>query len=183
MEKISRQQNKDWIDCAYDPVFETKKMQGGTNCIVASVSACLPSPFENLVRVLEGPYMLLYVLHTPRGEGKPGRYQSEEFSAEKLSAFLLEFGNYLYSDARFDLWAYSPAERATIVWDRHNLIYAYGPLPRYERVLSELGYGVAFPLIPTPHAHNYREEFDETAARLLKNYLWAYSPLRPEDEQ
>jgi hypothetical protein len=36
-----------------------------------------------------------------------------------------------------NLWIHSPEAGATVVWDRHDLLYAYGPLERIGAVLKE----------------------------------------------
>ena len=132
---------------------------------------------------MQPPYLLLYILHTPRGEGEPGRYQSAELSATDLQALMARFGAYLSSDARFDLWAYSPSEDATVVWDRHNELYAYGPLARFSEELRALGFFSGSISTPAPHQHHYRQELDAPASELLAALEWSHSPLRPEDEQ
>ena len=111
---------------------------------VPRVHAGLPAgglePFEALVSQMEAPLLLLYVLHTPRGEAAAGRYQSEEISYGEFTSLVRRFTAFLCSDSRFDLWVYSPSERATVVLDRHNQLFAYGPLDRCSRTLRGLGY-------------------------------------------
>jgi len=84
---------------------------------------CLRALIPNLM----GPFQLLYVLHTTRTGAELGRYESPELSAEAVQAFLGRFGRFLFEDARHDCWVRSHGDGATIVSDRHNLIYAYGP--------------------------------------------------------
>ncbi len=47
-----------------------------------------PLVFQALAGRLTPPFLLLYVLHMPRGTGEPGRYQSPEIDAAALRAFL-----------------------------------------------------------------------------------------------
>jgi len=129
------------------------------------------------------PFYLLYVLHTPRGEGAAGRYQSPAIEASDLRQFLARHARYLSADARFDLWAHSPAEGATVIWDRHDQLFAYGPLSRYEHVLKSLGFAPGKVEVPSPHQHFYRAELDGDAAGVLEAFSWFHSPLREEDEQ
>lgn len=125
----------------------------------------------------------MYVLHTPRGEGEPGRYQSAEIGVEGFRAFMSRFGSYLAADARFDLWLHSPSENATLVWDRHNQLFAYGPLGRFATELLALGFaeGELPPL--GAHQHHYRSECDAKATELLSFTAWQRTALRREDEQ
>lgn len=142
-----------------------------------------PDIFRRLVLTLAPPYVLLYVLHTPRGEGEPGRYESEPLTATRLEAFIDRFAGLLRHDGRFDLWAFAPEEDATVVWDRHNLLYGYGPIDRFTACLRSLGFHEGTPTVPSPHCHKYRAEYDADATALLADLDWIRKPLRPEDEQ
>lgn len=177
MYKISHQVNGQWVEFVHPPVYEV------SDSVRAGVPCGDPLVFLRMVECLEPPYFLLYVLHTPRGEAEPGRYQSPEVSREELSAFLARFSSYLKADARFDLWAYSPGEDATVVWDRHNQMFAYGPTARSAEVLASMGFHMGKVGIPVPHSHHYRSEFDDQARQVMTALEWIHSPLRPEDEQ
>jgi hypothetical protein len=183
MYKLGHQVEGIWIEHNYPAVFMLPENSEVSQRIVAGVPRGDPDVFLRLAETLEPPYFLLYVLHTPRGEGEPGRYQSPELSIQNLQAFFLEFGKFLSQDARFDIWAYSPAEQASVIWDRHNQIFAYGPLARFEAALRDLGFSKGVVTVPAPHEHCYRSEFDEMAERVLRAFDWSYSPLRREDEQ
>lgn len=74
-------------------------------------------------------------------------------------------------------------DRATIVWDRHDLLYAYGPLEKFTAILREAGFTDGVAAIPSPHVHTYHPEFHQDAAAVMKAFPWSTSPLRPEDEQ
>ncbi len=126
---------------------------------------------------------MLYVLHTPRGEAAPGRYQSPSVSAAQAEEFIVKFSDYLTADARFDLWVHSPSASGTLVWDRHNQLYCYGPLERYATALDSVGFIEQALSGFGPHAHHYRPELDAQAKDLLRHFQWSASPLRPEDEQ
>lgn len=182
MHKLSQLVDGSWIECSYPPVFALESVHN-TQRLKVGVPSGNSEPFERLVLSLEPPYLLLYVLHTPRGEGEPGRYQSQELSANEFRLFMQKFGAFLSADARFDIWAHSPSEQATVVWDRHNHIFAYGPVERFSSELRALGFNSGALQGSAPHQHHYRSEFDEHASELLSSYSWSYSPLRPEDEQ
>ena len=169
--------NGEWTDHSHPPVFASNER------IVAGVPRGDPSVFEQLLECLEPPYDLLYVLHTPRGEGQPGRYRSPPLSSPEVKDFLARFAPLLSADARFDLWAHSPSEHATLVWDRHNLLYGYGPVDKLSSKLLTLGFSVGSPEVPAPHQHHYRAELDGLAKQVLTAFDWSRSPLRPEDEQ
>lgn len=149
---------------------------GGHVDLLLKLSDCLPEPFR-----------ILYVLVVPRGEAEPGRYQSEELTREEVHDFLKSFEGFLESDGRAHLWVASvdpPSPPVgTLVYNRHNLIYAYGPLLQYELVLAELGLNLRESVdIPNPHSHHYNIEMDPEATRILDHWEWMWSPLQFGDE-
>ena len=183
MYKLDYLSGTEWIEHSFEPKFARVEMQNGSNRINAGVPQGDTEIFERLVSSLESPYFLLYILHTPRGEGEAGRYQSPALSVEQLRSFISKFKPFLSGDARFDIWAHSSSENATVVWDRHNMLYAYGPIEKFSEILRSLGFDDGKPEIPGPHAHNYRKELDVYAKELLSVFDWSWSPLHPEDEQ
>ena len=168
-------------------VYEILSPENSAPYLFAGMAASAPEAFARLATCLTPPYFLLYILHTPRGEGegREGRYQSPELTAEELNLFIQDHASFLAGDGRFDLWAYSQAEKATVVWDRHNYLFAYGPLNRFSEGLESLGYtpGPVDRIAGRPHMHHYREAFDDQAMAILDRFDWSYSPLRPGDEQ
>ena len=182
MHKLSHAVADTWLPYSHSPVYCIAPPDRGAR-ILGGVPGGDPMPFERLVECLEPPYILLYVLHTPRGEGEAGRYQSPEISPEQFKAFVAKFGKYLSADGRFDIWAHSAAEKATVVWDRHDQLFAYGPVEKYSAELNALGFTEGETKIAFPHQHHYRPEFDAYAAELLEFFPWSYSPLREGDEQ
>jgi hypothetical protein len=133
--------------------------------------------------MLRGPLRLLYVLHTPRGEAAPGRYESPELSVDQARHFIRRFSDFLSADGRFDLWVHSAMDHATLVWDRHDQLFGYGPVDLFVSRLREMGFVAGRVEVPVPHEHQYRAEMDGHAADLLTAFDWRHSPLRPEDEQ
>jgi hypothetical protein len=178
MPKLSYFSGGEWIEHSHPPTFAQESKR-----VVAGVPNGDSEIFERLLLSLEPPYFLLYVLHTPRGEGRAGRYQSPSFSAAQVREFLGSFKQFLSQDARFDIWGHSPSDKGTVVWERHNLLYAYGPMEGFLRELRALGFDAGAPNIPAPHQHHYRSELDHHARRLLSTFEWSWTELRPEDEQ
>jgi hypothetical protein len=137
----------------------------------------------NLAADLRAPFSILYVLHTPRGGSNYGRYESPALDRVLVTNFFQQFGEFIATDARHDVWLHSHPDDATLVWDRHDLIYAYGPLDAFEKVLEAIGFRLAEAVpIPSPHAHNYHEQWDSSERQLVA-LGWTASPLRPSDEQ
>ena len=141
-----------------------------------------------LRRTLMGPCKLLYVLHTTRTGAALGRYESPELSLEEGARFFQEFGQFLAEDSRHDVWLHTLIDTATIVLDRHNLLWAYGPLNAFEDVLVEGGISrVPVSNVPDPgkhaHQHNYHAEWDDSERQILRTFDWMVKPLRQADVQ
>jgi hypothetical protein len=70
------------------------------------------------------------------------------------------------------------------VLDRHNLIYGYGPLNDFERVLQSLGVRQGeSPLVPDPHLHHYHQVWDGAEREIVRRFDWHIKPLRTADVQ
>jgi hypothetical protein len=88
-------------------------------------------------------------------------------SAQAVAEFFQRFGRFLSEDSRHDLWLRSHDDDATIVLDRHNIIYAYGPFDLFEAALLDAGARPgSLPLVPDPHVHHYHEEWDKAEREL-----------------
>lgn len=184
MLKMTLELNGDEVDQSPALVFEKQVMKTGARRVVVFVPSGHSDLLQRLSVLLPEPFYVLYVLHTPRGEGEPGRYQSTELTREELDRFLIQYRSFFAGDARHDLWVYSPSSGRTLIWDRHNMLFAEGyPLDDVIDALGEQGFkeGVLQPL--ANHFHHYRPECDGDAANLLTEFDWHRTPLRPEDEQ
>lgn len=183
MNKLSQLFDGAWVPFSHPPIFDVEETSSGESRIVAGVPSGDVQIIRSLVELLTPPFFILYVLHTSRGEGAAGRYQSPEMDLDGIRSFLQTYGAFLSSDGRFDLWIRSAPDQATLVWDRHNLLFGYGPQEKFGTALSALGFANGRPSVPSPHGHEYRKEFDGDAKRLLAATDWAFSPLKPEDTQ
>lgn len=183
MHKLDWKPAEEWVPHSHAPIFTTEITSAHTPRLVGGVPRGDASILLKVVECLTPPFFVLYVLHTPRGEGNPGRYQSPELELTDFQSFISRFSSFFAGDARFDLWVHSPSSHGTIVWERHNLLYGYGPLECYGRALASLGFSEGRPTIPGSHIHHYRQEWDEEAKAVLAAFHWRYSSLRAEDEQ
>src|SRR5438105_9503330 len=137
---------------------------------------------RELALALAAPFLLLYVLVVPRGQSEAGRYQSGELSRAELDALFERFGQFWDSDGRHNVWVRS-SDDGMLVYDRHNLIYAYGPLPLFESALRELGYTTAASLtLDFAHQHSYHQEYDDLDPELTIQFADNRSELRDGDE-
>lgn len=168
----------------YQNEWAAEEMSGTKRLVVAPESGTLKI-LERLVEIMPEPFWLLYVLVVPRGEGDAGRYQSSEpQTREQVRRFLLEFQAFLETDGRQNLWVRSGSSSATLVSDRHGLIYGYGLLQDWVAILKQTGL-IEVPSasikIPDPHSHHYHASFDAEASRLLAYLEWHHTPLRDQD--
>ena len=149
----------------------------------APAGACLPLVRAMAAHIGEPQYMLL-VLHVSRREAPPGRYLGPLLSAADVDSFLHEFGEFLDRDGRQSLWIGNPApdQRALIVWDRHQVVYGYGPLDAFDAAARGLGLVPGEVDCPVPHTHQFHQLFDDTEEEILARYDWERTPLREEDE-
>lgn len=183
MLKVSEQQGDAGVDRDCPATFAKHTLKSGAERLTIGLPRNATSTFRRLTEVMSEPFFVLYILHTPRGEGEPGRYQSEEISSAQLVKFLERFEGFLSGDARHDVWVRSISNGDQIVWDRHNAIFAYGDPAKFIRRLGELGFTAQEPPVLGDHLHHYRQEFDAEAAAMLATINWHRTPLRPEDEQ
>lgn len=73
---------------------------------------------------------------------------------------------------------------ASLVLDRHNIIYVYGPLARFEATLLRIGATTrGLPRVPDPHVHHYHQEWDESERDVLAALPWIRKPLPDSDVQ
>jgi hypothetical protein len=156
-----------------EPAGNTERLvigpQGDFIDLVMSLTACL-----------QPPYAVLYVLSVPRGGSEPGRYQLwDRLDLDQLSAFVEPYRSYLEGDARHHLWIHSLDSAASIVYDKHDLIYAYGPLDCYLQTLTERGLTEGEVELPFPHYHNYFEEFDSMETQIIAGHTWRRTPIVP----
>ena len=142
---------------------------------------------ELLMEDMREPLWLLYILLVPRAdEGQPGRYQSaDQFTKAEARAFLERFRLYLESDGRQSLWIKSVDSPDLLVYDKHNLVFAYGAVEQWAERLNHLGWQEVPEKdlhIPAPHMHRYHGLFDDDARKLLSDFNWVHSPLRESDD-
>jgi hypothetical protein len=132
----------------------------------------------------EEGFFLLYVLLHPRSGRQAGRYQSPApLPREEVERFLMTFGHFLETDGRHHLWLGSTRSEGTLVYDQHNLIYAYGALEGYERRLREGAFHEAPVTLPSPHTHHLHATHDAQEEALFAWWSWTWYPLQPEDER
>jgi hypothetical protein len=173
---------------AFPNVWTLEELPSTTRMVIAPESENFGLLLK-LIEVMPEPMGLLYVLVVPRGGGQAGRYQSPEpLPREKIQRFLSDLRDFLNKDGRHNLWIRSMSSSAMLVYDRHDLIYAYG-LPKqfdqWKQIVEQSGLNDISPKsveIPSPHSHHYHSVFDAQEQRLLSYLPWLRTPLRDQDE-
>ncbi len=180
MFKLGQFVEGEWVEHSHPAVYARRTLSDGSVRLDIGVPGGDIDVVRSLTRYMEAPYEILYVLLTTRGMDRIGRYQSPSIDRVKLDSFLTTYGTYFRSDGRFALWIYTP--QAMLVWDKHNLLYAYGPVSDFENALRSMGFRPGKLSIPVPHAHNYHPECDADAAAVLAHFDWRHSELKPGDD-
>jgi len=129
-----------------------------------------------------GPFGILYVLKVPRRDHKEGRYQSPQpCSFEELEQFARQFEDYLEGDGRHHIWFRDFDSCSQLIYDNHDLIFAYGDEERIISILKAKGFKEGEPTIPDPHAHCYNRQFDTMEDQIIEYFDWLEFPLEDHD--
>ncbi|MBL9174829.1 MAG: hypothetical protein JNL10_14925 [Verrucomicrobiales bacterium] len=180
--KLLSRVGNEWVPHQYPKVFVQEKTTGPDRLKIAASEGGSRVLLE-LASVLQEPFGVLYVLMVPRGGSPKGRHQSPCMNRAEVLALFDRFERFWDEDGRHHVWLYSEPGQATLVYDQHNVVFAYGPLGDFRPVLKDLGYSDAPELsFPSPHAHQYHQEFDEAERTLVSLPGWRCSPLDPGDE-
>ena len=127
-------------------------------------------------------YYALYVLGMKQGKHELGRYESRPLDFPAVKALFTEFRGFFEGDARHQVWIGSPVNEGTLVYDHHNVIYAYGNLEAYEQVLLKRRFVRGKVEIPFPHQHRTHDQWDAALDHLLNDHEWHRTDLQPGDE-
>lgn len=165
----------------YEGVWDIEDAKGTERLVVAPAAGHIPL-VADLIGELPEPFGILYVLVVPRGGHEPARYQSPYPTdrAETLG-FLNEYQEYFERDGRHHLWVMSLPASSTLVYDNHNVIYAYGPLERFQSVLERRGLRRGDVRFPVPHTHQYNSEYDALEDQVMGHWPWKPFPLQADD--
>ena len=187
MYKLGMQQTTEDGLCSERPyrhgnVFSREQTSGPARLVVAPEADAVGTLLD-LARSWNGDYWLLYVLLVSRRGNPAGRYQSpSSLDYDELCAFLREYGSFLASDGRHHFWIGSTDKEGLLIYDQHDVIYAYGNLDAYETRLAQRGLKMGDVAFPYPHTHCYNSENDEDEAKLIAHWDWLHFPLQAGDE-
>lgn len=180
--KFASQTSEKWLPHDYGQVYAHECTSSAPRLSIAA-SHDGSRLLRDLSQILSEPFFLLYVLVVPRGGSIEGRYQSDKLSRAEVDATFDRFGRFWDGDGRHSIWLRSQTDDATLVYDRHNLIYAYGPIEQFESHLISLGYSTVPRLsLAFEHQHAYHQEFDELERELTTRLVDRRSDLHAGDE-
>jgi hypothetical protein len=167
---------------SFEPSY-ARQVVGGVERLVIAPGAAPVGLLRELLALLPEPVWVLYVLITPRSEAAAGRYQSATPHTRKEVLALLErFEDYFASDGRHNLWLAAPPA-GQLVLDRHEVIYAYGPMAEIVGRLKEKNFSdVEMIRVPVPHSHHFHEELDGEERAVLEYWEWVQSELQETDD-
>ncbi len=173
----------EFLPYRYSNMWSMEKTTGPDRLVIAPAS----EQIEMIVELAKGvpePFGILYVLLISRLDNGLGRYQNPNPSSRReMEAFLRKFKEYFENDGRHHVWITSLQVSATFVYDRHNVIYAYGPLEQFKKILVDRGLKEGPVRFPGPHSHNYNSQFDDQEREVLQYWEWRRTPLTDSDDQ
>jgi hypothetical protein len=174
----------DWVPNDYGNLYFEQPCGNARRVVIGPSSDQVDLLIEMSAELQGNPWYVLYVLLVPRqSKREPGRYQSEPFEAHaSLAAFLQSFRVFFESDGRHHIWVGSCANDGVLVYDQHDVIFAYGPLDRFKTILASHGFRESEFWFPSPHSHSYMPENDAEEERLMAEVEWKRFPLQPGDE-
>jgi hypothetical protein len=166
----------------YPNTYEKEQTTGPERLVIGPTTGHVDL-LLSLMEFLPDPLGVLYVLIVPRSNSQEaGRYQSPyPLDRQDAVGFLTRFRDALENDGRHNLWVSSPESRGNLVYDRHNVIYAYGPLESFEEAIKAKGLSAGPVTSPGPHSHYYNEEWDDDVDAIIRYWDWTHSSLRDQD--
>lgn len=183
---VDGDQSSELLPFTYDHTYVQESTRGGSDrLLIGPLGRHTELLLELAKQAFAGPIALLYVLVVPASDHLPGRYYSEDaFAWSDISSLFARYKDFLALDGRHHLWlidAESP--KAFLIYDRHNVIYAYGNLASYVPVLEQFGLRPGEVKHPGMHAHAYHRQFDAAERQLLAEFPWRYETLKDRDDQ
>jgi hypothetical protein len=152
------------------PDLYNLEQSGGAERVVIGLSKSHVDAVLELAALFCEPFYIIYVLHTSHNDNEYGRYQSKEISYSQVSTLFTSFKDFFENDSRHDVWLRSPQSNATIVYDRHNLIYLYGFVDKQLESIEGMGLEKKAFSIPFPHIHCYHAEYDIFETKLINDF-------------
>jgi len=166
----------------YGNIYEVERTNNAKRLKIG-VSKNQISLLLKLIDGLTPPYFILYVLVVSRLKNEYGRYQSPLLESKlEVVNFLLDFKEYLETDARHHIWIGTVNKNGSLIFDQHNVIYAYGPIKAFKQTLKKLKFKEEEFSFPAPHCHHFHDSNDVFEEDILNYWEWSLFPLENNDE-
>jgi hypothetical protein len=176
-------ESQEWVPHDYGNVLFRQPMSSGERLIIGPSSEHVEVMLSLAQTWCTQQFYVLYVLLVSHSDAELGRYQSPLIeSFEDLQVFFYTYKSFLESDGRHHIWIGSPSNNGLLIYDHHNVIFAYGDLSRYEQVLSSRSFTRDEFWFPCPHSHSYPATNVQHEEELLRHFPWQRSPLQEGDE-
>lgn len=139
---------------------------------------------KECLRIMPEPFSVMYVLIRPIVGVDVGRYMSEEpFSRKEMDAFLDEYGHFFEHDGRHHIYFISDDPGTFLVYDHHDMIYAYGQQENFLNLLRNKNYLEEEPIVENPHYHGFNHDHRVDERHLLASREWTRYDLERADDQ
>jgi hypothetical protein len=166
---------------SYRDVWEIEHTTGPERIVIAPSKDHINLVLE-LTSSWKGPRKILYILLTSRCGQKLGRYESPSLTKNQLSDLLKKYKDFFESDARHHVWVSTVQGEVLVVYDQHNVIYGYGDLNNYQKVIQQRRFTEEAVKFPSPHTHSYHAQNDSYELEILREFEWKWSPLADNDD-
>ncbi|MHC4644971.1 MAG: hypothetical protein ACYTBJ_05700 [Planctomycetota bacterium] len=181
MFKIGTAYGPDDVEFRYSNIYQRQDYPQWSRIAIGAQTDHVSLMLE-IAKSWAGPYGVLYVLVLSRMDHAHARYQAPRpCDYEQLESFASRFRPYLEKDARHNLWIMDVNSPFQLVYDRHNIIYAYGDQTSVISLLTQDGFIEAQVKIPSPHTHYYHPEFDDAEDDIITYWDWKPFPLQDTD--
>jgi len=145
----------------YPNEYALQQTSGPIRIIISSATNQMKLASDLIIRS-DSYFGILYILAVPRGKHKAARYQlADRLSKNDAVKFLEKYNEYFVNDGRHQIWIADTENNDFIVYDQHNVLYAYGNISEYEKILGIKRYQNTTKIeFPVPHVHCYNPEYD-----------------------
>ncbi|MCW5821286.1 MAG: hypothetical protein KIT34_00695 [Cyanobacteria bacterium TGS_CYA1] len=138
---------------------------------------------KECLRIMPEPFHVMYVLIRPMQGIPGGRYLSDEpFSRKEMDLFLNEYGSFFENDGRHHVYFISDDPETFLVYDHHNMIYAYGQQENFLNLLRNKNYSEEEPEVKNPHYHGFNHNHVVDERNLIASRDWTRHDLTDMDD-
>jgi hypothetical protein len=177
----SYDKNSKEISHDYGDIFEHEPTKGSSRLKIGVTRNAIDMMIK-LADSLTPPFFVLYVLVTTRRGNELGRYQSPLIETkEELDSFFRHFRDYFETDGRHHVWIGTVDNSGTIIYDQHNVIFAYGPTDKWKEELMNNGYREKSFELPAPHSHEFHSDNDKYEDEIMNYWDWSIFKLEEQD--